>query len=91
MTKTVHSDDGRLPRSGIRGMIAAMSYRVPGMPLMSVTGCGRLRRYVPSTSPVPERVTCPACRDWRRAGYTEAGFREMAARFAPSARGRLRP
>ena len=92
----VHSDDGRLPRSGIRGMIATASFRVRGVPLLSVTGCGKLRRYVPSTSSTPEQVTCVACRDWSRAKYlevageAEAGyrddsypitFREMAERF----------
>ena len=63
-----HAEKTTVPGFGqlaMRALIVEALGVAPGLPKMVRTGCG-LRRSFPSTSTVPEQITCPACRKWMR-------------------------
>jgi hypothetical protein len=63
-----HAEKTTVPGFGqlaMRALIVEALGVAPGLPKMVLTGCG-LRRSFPSTSTVPEQITCPACREWMR-------------------------
>src|SRR5271165_1857040 len=64
----VHAEMTSLPGFGheaIRALITDALGVAPDLPKTVRTGCG-LRRPFPSTSTVPEQITCLACREWLR-------------------------
>jgi hypothetical protein len=64
----VHAEKTSLPGFGheaIRALLTDALGVVPDLPKTVSTGCG-LRRPFPSTSTVPEEITCLACREWLR-------------------------
>lgn len=65
-----------------RALIVQATGLVPDLPKTVGTGCG-VRRSLPMTSTIPEKITCLACRDWARAEYlTWAGIAHAAAQLA---------
>ncbi len=64
----VHAEKTSLPGFGheaIRALITDALGVAPDLPKTVRTGCG-LRRPFPSTSTIPEQITCLACREWMR-------------------------
>jgi anti-sigma regulatory factor (Ser/Thr protein kinase) len=63
-----HAEKTSVPgfgRLAIRALFLAVAGVAPDLPKTVRTGCG-LRRSFPSTSTIPEQLTCPACREWMR-------------------------
>jgi hypothetical protein len=64
----VHAEKTPLPGFGhkaIRALLTDALGVAPDLPKTVSTGCG-LRRPLASTSTVPEKITCLACREWLR-------------------------
>ena len=63
-----HAEKTSLPGFGhqvIRALLTDALGVVPDLPKTVSTGCG-LRLRLPSTSTVPEQITCLPCREWLR-------------------------
>ena len=64
----MHAEKTSLPGFGhkaIRALITDALGAAPDLPKTVGTGCG-LRRPLPSTSTIPEEITCLPCREWLR-------------------------
>jgi hypothetical protein len=86
-TRDIHIHVEKTPMPGFghaatRALIVQATGLVPDLPKTVGTGCG-VRRPLASTSTMPQKVTCLACRDWARAEYLMwAGMARAAAGLA---------